>query len=196
MGACPIKHEIENCLEFGYFCSSQAECDSSNGNILENFYCSDRRVCCDQEFISTKTCSQIPGRACPSGEECEITPETTTDVPSCCPNQYDCVAIEKPEKGEQQPEEGEEKSYLWLWILIVLIILAVLGIIFRNNLRVFIFNLRNRGKASSSLRRAPPFIPPPIQGRIPIRKTIPSRPSTRTDKELDETLKKLREMSK
>lgn len=101
------------------------------------------------------------------------------------------------------------KSYWWLWLLIILIILLVIAILLRNQLKIWLFRAKSgfrRGPAPPSSR--PGFFPPSSPGMMPRarpRMIIPQQPQrpgmirraiSKTDKELEETLKKLKEMSK
>ncbi len=91
----------------------------------------------------------------------------------------------------------------WIWILIILIILVVLAIIFRDKLKEFWIKIKEKAKkrGGKPSRRGPPGYPP---GRPGSRKIIPRGPprqglprkKPRKSKELDETLKKLKEMGK
>ena len=113
----------------------------------------------------------------------------------------------------------EPVSYWWLWLLVILIILIILAIIFRNQLKIWLFRVKSkfskspvdsRQRPSGFPPRAPPnsFIPrqmmPPRPGmnmpqRYPPQQRYPQmqRPNQfPRDKELDDTLKKLRDMGK
>ena len=92
-----------------------------------------------------------------------------------------------------------------------MIILAVLGILFREKLRMLFFRFSGKGKTGPAPPQTrPPFPPMPpsriMQPRMIMRPSVqPSAPSPRpisrpassqTDKELEDTFKKLKEMSK
>ncbi len=111
-----------------------------------------------------------------------------------------------------------KKSYWYVWVLLFLIGLVAIGIVFRDKLRPYWFRLKSKfkGKGSgtgSPAPRRPGFPPPssriPLRRRIMPRRIIPPqqtpqniprqfRPSVqkkqKSSKELDEVLKKLREM--
>jgi len=100
------------------------------------------------------------------------------------------------------------KSYLWIWILLILIILIVLGIIFRDRLRPYWFRIKSMfgGKPGPGLDQRSPM----PSSRIPFRRPIPRRilpqprgqpvsrlaPPRKDSSEIDDVLKKLKEMGK
>jgi len=93
-----------------------------------------------------------------------------------------------------------------LWVLGILIIIVIIGIIFRNKLRMFF--LRFKGTGGPRPRPGPgsgfPPMPtgtmrPPIQRRIlppEPRRPISRTPAQKPKEELDEVLNKLKEMGK
>ncbi len=105
------------------------------------------------------------------------------------------------------PAPEPSPSYWWLWLLVILIILVVIAILLRNQLRIWLFRIKSgfkRGPAPTSSRPSFPPPGPPIQRARPrmilpqqqARRPIPQRAVSKTDKELEETLKKLKEMGK
>lgn len=112
----------------------------------------------------------------------------------------------------------------WIWILLVLIVLALLGILFRNKLRTSWFRLKSgmSGKKSGppgrpgmpmthishpqhpQARMMPRGIFPPshpVNPRLPMRKPVGlhppiKKPGESKGRELDEVLKKLKEIGK
>lgn len=113
-----------------------------------------------------------------------------------------CVSENIDDTGGDVP--NPKPSYLWLWILIILIVLVILAIIFRDKLRRFGIYLKSKFKRSppSGPMHSTPHFPSPMQRMIPRRILPPSgsashhSPSPRKSGELDEVLKKLRDMSK
>ncbi|MBI2044445.1 hypothetical protein HYT23_00140 [Candidatus Pacearchaeota archaeon] len=68
-------------------------------------------------------------------------------------------------------------SYLWLWILLTLIILAVIGIILRERLRPLIMKLKSMLPGSKrDMPRRPGFPPMPGMMSQPQMRPMPSRP--------------------
>ncbi|MBU0957365.1 MAG: hypothetical protein KKF56_00995 [Nanoarchaeota archaeon] len=107
------------------------------------------------------------------------------------------------------PDEGG--STWWIWILILLIILVVVGIIFRDKVKIWFFQAKSKFKKSPSGPGPPRMFSPAGQrpmprmmtqqgpigrpiGRPPMRQPVRSQPPKKD--EYDETLKKLKEMSK
>ena len=198
------------------------ECAEAEGNVLGNYDCAGSfDVCCDEQK-EEKTCEEEGGFSCDEDENCDGITRKTSDVEKCCIGEcepktsaceqlaYKCrsnclddeESVEyKCASGETCCREIEGKSYWYIYLLVVLIILAVIGIIFRNKLRVLIFRFKG-GFKQGEVTKTRPYFPPsvpsyrgmiPTQGRMPQAK--PS-PKTQTDKELEETLKKLKEISK
>lgn len=217
-----------NCVDFGYYCISSGECDEAQGKILDNFYCPGLKICCDTPALE-KTCSELGGMVCPSGQGCNIATITDSEGRECCTGickeevsecesyGYNCRSTCFEDEQEDSLFDcplGEvcckkkpisEKSYLWIYLLVILIILVILGIIFRKRLRVLLFKIKSnfkKGPVSMTRPRFPPTGPPVFgkmfPSRIPIQRRVTTvrKPATKTDKELEETMKKLKEMSK
>jgi len=217
--------EEADCEKYNHYCTTNAECLDAGGNKLDNYLCPSPKVCCDKQAIETcsekggKVCST--GETCDISEitasdtsKC-CTGSCVSETSECEQQDYSCRA--SCLTGEEtasydcsgtdvccKPTTTPSGIAWWIWVLIILIILVVLGIIFRNRLRVFLFKSRGGVKSSGVTMTRPPFIPPsamptglrrmiPPMSRAPIRQV---RPATRTDKELEETLRKLKEMSK
>ena len=108
-------------------------------------------------------------------------------------------------------KSGGSSSYLWIWIFAILIILLVLAIIFRDKLRRFWLYVKTKFKPKSGpseqngrgFSGGPMHLGIPMRGMIP-RRIIPSSgqhhgpvaPVRRHTGELDDVLKKLKDMSK
>ncbi len=218
-----------------YYCISVGECQDAGGNELDNYYCPGLNICCDRPKRE-KTCQEMGGKICPSGEICDESTVTASDTAECClgsciqqiseceeqgyfcrascfdtEEETDLQCLDASEvccKTKPRPEGGGLPWYVWL--LIILIILAILAIIFRNRLKVLLFKLKGGVKKGGVTSTRPPFTPPAIPGlrtqMMPRRTRYPLPPpraprtapaaKSRTDKEFEETLKKLREMSK
>ncbi|MBI2630083.1 hypothetical protein HYW76_03200 [Candidatus Pacearchaeota archaeon] len=212
--------DIARCTDYSYYCISQGECDEAGGNKLGNFYCSSPQICCDTPK-KQKTCDEQGGEICTSEETCDESEISASDTESCCmgsciPIKSECELAGNSCNSVCTDNEQEnsvldcntgiccepKSSSLWIWILIILIILAILGIIFRNKLRLFIFKLRGGVSSQTVTKTRPPFPPATPQIRQGMRPQIMQRPVLRQqsrakpDTELEDTLKKLREMSK
>jgi len=128
---------------------------------------------------------------CNDGEK-ELTYECDYSSQSCC------------------TPETKNRSLWWVWLLIILIVLTGLAIVFRDKLKDFY--MKYKMKKSKGPPRGPPGrrprMPPvgmPQRRPGPPRKILPLRgpprrrppaPAQRKPKEIDDVLKKLKEMGK
>jgi len=221
----------KNYCEPTYYCTTQKECEDAGGKVLD-YICSGMKICCNTP-PKQKTCEEMEGEICADGEICDGITKTDSEGNSCCLGNcveeksecekygYSCKTscAENEEKTEYSCPWGKicckqklesERSYWWIWLLIILIILVVLGIIFRNKLRMFIFRLRG-GKIGpvAKTRPVPPVPPAGLRRMFPTRmmpRPIPRqtktgaptlrKPKSAVDRELEETLKKLKEIGK
>ncbi|MFH1711398.1 MAG: hypothetical protein ABH840_03740 [Nanoarchaeota archaeon] len=180
----------------GIKCSSSEDC-SGDGSLVSS---SDSSRCC-----IGGTCEERVELGCESGTSfqckstCASDEEIKTGSEFDCQGDYLCCGLKTP----------QGRSYWWIWLLIILIVLVVLAIIFRNRLKMYFFKFKNRGKSSKVQQTRPPFPPqgmmrpgmrpgmsPGMSSRPMPRPGVPSQKGSKTDRELDETLKKLKEMSK
>jgi len=141
------------------------------------------------------------------------------------------IVVDEDEKEPEEPKEDkkpkddkdddkttttndDEKnifSYWYIWVLVFLIILTIIGIIFRDKIRPYWFRLKYKfgggGPRPSQGPTPPGFLPPGTpQQRLMPRRILPSRPSptprrsisprpkTEKDKEFSDVLKKLKEI--
>ncbi len=230
-----------SCISYGYSCTSTGDCKIEDR--LDNFPCpSLSQVCCSVEPVQ-ESCSEKGGIICESDEECTSSEVISEDTNYCCLGEcefieeedlcsdvaeYSCetsCSDEQEEKSSYACDYGDvccapkqkEKRSLWLIVLLViLIILVVLAIIFRHQLRIWIF----RGKGKVKLGNGPtapggrpgpgpgrPGLPPPGMGsrgrprQIIPRRHLPTRRSPAPqgrprDKDFDDTMKKLKDISK
>jgi hypothetical protein len=168
----------------GIICNSGYECDGTE--VIS----SDTNYCCIgecKEEVTTNECEDA-GYFC--RDQCsEGSQEEKTAYSNSCEFGMKCCG-DKIKSG----------SNWWIiLLLIILIILVILAIIFRDRIKTFWYNRKNQKNRKTTAppgRPTPPGFmrPMPRQGppsRIPLR-----RPMTRTDKDFDETMKKLRDMSK
>ncbi|MFH1787175.1 MAG: hypothetical protein ABH811_00050 [archaeon] len=184
---CDRDKSLETCEEMnGKECSLEEECSVST------IEASDIYNCCTgycAEPIQQSDC-EYGGGICRS--TCYDDEEELSD--SC---NYDGVCCGK--KTEPEP------TRLWIWVLIILIALIIIAIIFRDKLRPYWFRIKYFGKSHPKPRpgsefQMPPRYPPrgfqrrilPPTQRPQMRRPPPVRPSG----ELDEVLKKLKDMEK
>ena len=214
------------CEDFGNFCVPIGECPLSDS--LDNFFCSSAAQVCCQSAFEEPLCSEKGGFICNLDQECAGSSVTSLDSNFCCVgdcveinNENECESLGffcKESCSDSQEEKSgyssscnfgdiccgtkpvEEGSNIWLIILLViLIILIILAIVFRNQLKVFIFKRKSKTKesklGSSSRYGTMPLPAQRVLPRPPARRPSTRRPSTK-DKDFDETMKKLRDMSK
>lgn len=222
------------CEDFDYYCVSPLDC--SLGDNLDNFYCTSLSdVCCETQ-PEQETCNEKQGIICESDQRCTIAEVPASDTSFCCLGScqlaqeenrceelgYVCN-VECP-RGEEEKESyssycdyGEiccaEKTrgggFGTIFILIILIVLVVLAILYRNQLKIWIFRTRSGFKIKKPPRdrrrpgpppSAPMIRPGPAPHRPagrPVRRPMPRRMQRpQREREFEETMRKLREMSK
>lgn len=101
---------------------------------------------------------------------------------------------------------GGGGSYWWIWLLLILIILVIIGIIFRDRLSYYFGKYSPFGKKKTPppgpggfpmVSPAPMRMPAPRKILPPTqRRPMPRRPPQRRSSELDDVLKKLKEIGK
>ena len=207
---CDKAKSLDTCADMGgKTCNSNEACldgrtedaadlDSGQTCCLGGGYCEEKG---EEEKLD---CTSVGGQCreiCEEGEGADYNSACMVSTDTCC--------IKKT---------GEKKSLWWIWILLFLIILTALGIIFRDKLRPFWFKIKSKfgksGLSTGAGPRRPGFPPGPMMGGVPPRRMMPMRPlpqphnipaktrpfprpaaSNKTG-ELDDVLKKLKDMSK
>ncbi len=211
------------CTEGGFFCESSAlQCQGAGGEILTNYECPSTLYCCSKP-VATQTCAQQQGSVCTSGEQCSGLEVDSSDgtccLAQCQPVQTDVNECEQSGNTCRSACNSDEQansltctfgsdiccelttssgsSNWWIVLLIILILLVIAAIIFRNRLKILFFKSRKSSSTPITIRR-PPFSPasPPRLMTSPRSASMPSRRPTVQDKEMEDTLRKLREMSK
>jgi len=191
---CSIKIEKQACsLQGGNVCSLNQECNGKNVESKEGACCVGSCVA-----IVSNTCELNTGSLCRS--ECADGEVATSD--SCGSSGQVCCVAFKESSG----------SSWWIWVLVVLVILVVLGILFKDKLRLWLANFKGEVRSESVTRSgggpAKPSggIPRPVVNQrfgSPPRNMPPQRAPVKPlqrlgntiDKEMSETLRKLKEMS-
>jgi len=187
----------------GITCEDDEECE---GTFVLS--ASDTSNCCKgtcRKVGVTTSCASKSGACKLSCNDDETSASYFCDSGDCC------IPI----------SSASEKSYWWVWVLLLLIILIALGIVFREKLKEVYFKITNKGKGPSGQGQQgrPPFGPgpgmPPVGMGMPRRiipgmnrpgmmppRGMPMRPNMPParpfpkDKELNETLAKLKNMGK
>lgn len=169
----------------GILCTTSQECSSREVDSADGPCC--LGSCTTRPTEEENACLSAGGvcqTSCAADEE-ELSSAVCTSSSEVC-----CATSTEP--------TTTSSSHWGLWItLIILIALVALAIVYRRKLQMWFFKTRkSSGNVSSSpiTPRRPPFSPgmPPTVNRYPAR---PAKPSS-SDKEMEETLRKLREMSK
>lgn len=192
---CSESPAIQSCSSLnGIICLSGETCSGSSASSTEG-------TCC------LGTCAPTPqGDACTgAGGICDSSClETEEQISFTCSNTGDVCC-----KASSTSSSGGSNLGVWITILVILIVLIALGIIFRNKIQMMLFKSRNKSPSSSSPGRPmppgtrPPF--PPFRGPMPYPRAQPRiiqpqqsqirRPASK-DKEMEDTMAKLKEMSK
>ena len=235
----------EGCEESGGYCMSQMSCSDIGGEILSSYTdCFGASICCSKKK-TLASCSEQGGKICAGDEECSVSTVEASDTSICCVGTCEIpeVAISECEqqagfcKTSCTSREKEiayscpspdvccvakKSSGVWIIVLlIILIILAVLGIIFRKQLRELFIRFKTwfkskfrKGKGKAAPAGPGPRFPPTSSVRVPSglvsRRIIPQQaqrpqapparaapvkqPAKKT--EFDEVLKRLKEIGK
>jgi len=218
----------KDCESSSYYCRSSAACAADSGTVLTDYTGCSLNVCCSKAE-QLESCSQQDGELCDSDEVCSGRSVDSSEG-DCCTGT--CEPKEQVSECELQGgyckstcsinEEYSTDSCtsgnccvqkapggtntLVIVILSILIVLVLIGIIFRKKLRAFFSKLKfGKGKPSRTQPGGPRFFPPsqrlfpgaiprriiPTQQRAPVRRPMPQRKS-----EFDDVVKKLKEIGK
>ncbi len=205
---CPDEDELDNYFCYGYSinkvccksssletCSKQGGefCDSDEKCVGNSEKASDGDDCCfgkckeDKEEPDIPECEDMD-YVCK--DECS---ENQEDIDYSCPGGDYCCKT----KREVDPES---KANWWIWTLIIGIIAFILIIIYikRDKLKLMMFKRKTGFKSEGGPKS--PFSPfPPKPGFPPIRR-MPSRSTPRhaprRNKSMDDTFRKLKDMTK
>jgi len=200
---------------FSECCTVQPEqltCAEQDGEI-----CSSNEICSGGDWVSAA--DLISGQKCCVGGTCQDAPTVSECVQQGGICRYASCLDDEQQAFYSCEFEGDiccvlktaqEKSYVWIWILLILIVLVVIGIIFRDKIRNFWFRIKSKFRGSKPGPKPGYGRPPPGPPHYPIRRPMPERrilpmlhrplkPIKRphkSQKELDEVLKKLKDMGK
>ncbi len=226
----------KRCEVNNYSCIPVHKCDEIGGEKYSQYECS-TGICCSESPILT-SCESLNGKVCSASETCSGTVSQSSDGSCCLENcesnsiQTECTiaggicASSCADNEEQITEactgdkvccdakdisESGTNWILWIILLVILISFVIVGIKFKDKIRLMLFKksqfTSDSYKSGSPPGGRPPF--PPANGAIPFRpqpRVIPvqgSLPSninkprqTPEDKEIEETMRKLKEMGK
>lgn len=238
-------NEVTDCVLDGFFCvGDDAACLGARGEIKDKslYACFPwTKSCCTVDVREQiRTCAQMSGSVCTAEETCKDATVSASDGACClstCEKQTgSCTGTCKAScsSGEtlsnaQCPGTsnvccvggtggGGGGSTWWIIILIllILIVLAVIGILYKDKIRLWWYKRQGKAKTSpypglgGGMMPRGPMPPQRILPRgVPrfapsgeMRRTQPGRPAptgrpaSSKDKEMEETMKKLKEMSK
>jgi hypothetical protein len=194
---CSVSPSVESCSQQnGEICSASQTCSGTSVQASDGSCCLGT---CQTEVIIESECESSGGfcdASCKSNEE-----ESSL---SCDSNSQVCCML----------KESSGSGLVWIILLIILITIVTLGIVYRKKLQLMIFKMKKKKSGPTSSGRSgrkPPF--PPASGGLtspPIRHPIMRRPVARkatmtrakprkvskSDKEFEDTLKKLKDMGK
>jgi len=210
IGECLSEDTLNN-----FYCSSSSQV-CCNRDFIEPTCSEKRGVICNQE----ETCEGQKVLASDTNECCQgdcvlvdLEPQCEKELyvcrSTCSENEEEKISYSNScDVGEiccgKKPVEKKQTGFLLIVILIILIILVILAIIFRNKLKSR-FKAKDEGSKKQELPRTPPTFSPPVLrpplfrrpalpvGRIPPRQF---QKLGNKDKEFEETMKKLKDMSK
>lgn len=200
---CSKEEQLETCEELsGEICNSNQQC---SGGTSENTFDLDYgQTCCIEGACETKsseefTCTSSGGicriDGCDSNEESSF--DTCEFGDTCC-----------------VPKTSQSSSLLWLWILILLVLIALvsIGIWKKDKVKEYWLKLKSKFKKlpASSAPGRPPIMPRTlasnqrrlISGRPPQSRPFIRRPSriarprSKAPSEINDVLKRLKEMGK
>lgn len=190
----------------GEICNEDETC--KNGNTVDADNLDLGEVCCLSE------CVEINGGS--GGDEYTCEDNGGTCRTSCLSDEEESSSYSCQFGDACCFSKKKNKTTWFIWVLIALILIAVLGIVFREKIRDLIMKMKHKKKKSpgpgkplfgglkplfqsrppgSSQKPVPRRILPPSYTQGPRPKVPPKTPS-KTSKDLDEVLKKLREMGK
>ncbi len=202
-----VKHDSYECAGGSICCSvkvQKSSCASQLGSVCKagqvcegSMSASSDGQCCigTCAVVQEKTACERAGGTCASAcgkDEKEVSESCGTTSSLCC-------VIDEESGGS-----------LWPWILIlgILIVLLIIAILKRDALRLWWFKRRGRASSSPVMKpgvppsggagiayRAPPrMTPPPGFARVGLRPALRPSPTSK-DNEMEETMRKLKEMS-
>jgi hypothetical protein len=236
--------DVTHCSEANFFCIPSSECSGSE-DVGNNYFCSSLSdTCCTSQNL--KTCSEYSGQICASDKVCVGNSKQATDTNTCCtgscedrPQENECEAnfytcmetcseLQEPASAyscnqgqfccKTKTTSTDEGSLWWIWVLIILILitLGAIGYVYREQLKLYWFQLKTKfkkddgrgpGPRDSGIPPRPGF--PPTRRRPPQRRPMPARQAAssraaqpqkrsydRRDKSMSDTFKKLQDMSR
>lgn len=205
-----------DCESAGFYCTqSSADCFGAGGYVQDQYNCHNLDRCCTMNVPQSKGCTELGGRICAVDQTCS-SPTVQSFDGACCLDicQLKETNIPTDDNNDQTgnlPESNNSGSNLWIWIilLVLLILIVILLILYRNKLRIWWLKRKGNVKTSkipptppgmfpANLARPmpPPRFGPPPQRPVLIQpRNIVRQPESQKDKEIEETLRKLKKIS-
>ena len=198
---CDVNNEEKTCAEWGGdICTSNEYCQSgetiSTPNLNYGESCCMEGSCTEIEVGSDFDCEENYGI-------CEIsscgTDYEKTTAYSCEFGDSCCI------KSTTPGPSTSSGSKWWIWVLVILIIIVLVAVVFRDKIKEFLIKNKSRKTPSGMQGRGfPPGFPPsrpmgpPPQRRImpPPRRPMPQRMPAQRPGEINDVLKKLKDMSR
>jgi len=186
----------------GVVCEYNQECD---GTSILDATDTDGNICCAGSCRDVRVITSCTSKSGVCRSSCNR--DETLSSSYFCDSGDCCIKSSSP----------KSTNYWWVWVLLILIILIALGIVFREKIRETYYKIIKRGgkgSAGQGQQGRPPFGPGPGMppagmgmprriipgtnrpGMMPMRPNMPSARPFPKDKELNETLAKLKNMSK
>lgn len=188
---------LPGCISSSHFCLSNASCSSVGGEELTGFSgCFGTTICCSKDE-PLQTCKELDGELCRADDEIcaggsQVSSADSNSAKFCCVRgtcerteisqceqngglcRNSCYSNEKSSADSCSSSQiccvVKETSYLWLIILLsVLIVLVILGIIFRKQLKELLMKLKLKfkfGKPKTSVTPGGPRLPPTASSRV------------------------------
>jgi len=227
-GKAPTGGSTTYCSQANYFCIPSTECPSGE-DVGNNYFCASLSdTCCEKENL--KSCSDYDGSVCDSTEICSGDERKATDTNACCtgtckpkPTETECASkffscksscSDNQEeisytcnqgqvccKAKSVEQESGGFGFLWIITISIIIVMAIIGWIIRDKLKLYWFQLTSKFKKDKGTRAPPVSRGPPRPGFPPVRRAPAPmvgrrHPPLRQDKELSNTFKKLKDMSR
>jgi hypothetical protein len=200
---CCKEQTIQNCSELnGIICNPNQYC----GNDGAEFHTDDLEtgeICCVDGACKANALNECEDNSGVCGEVCE-SKYIETSLYRCPVDGDKCCMIKS-----SVPPTTSKKGKWWIWVLLILIILILIGIGLREKLKMLLIKMKS-GKKKGGLQQSS-FGPKPSESPgyfRPMpgpRRIIPSQPQRmplrrpaqqKSSRELDDVLKKLKDMSK
>ena len=201
---CDTEYIEKTCTEWGgEICNSNEYCQSGETVVTSDLTygesCCLEGICEEVTPVEEFDCEENFGKC--EISSCETGYEATNSYSCAYSGDTCCIRSAGP--------SGSSGGKWWIWILVILIIIVLAAVIFRDKIKEFLIKRKSGKRSPSGMQRGPPGYPPrgppmrpmggpPPQRRImpPQRRPMQQRMPVRPRGEVDDVLKKLKDMSK